>query len=300
MISSALEALYRRPVLLLFLTALFWASNAIAGQLARGEITPMQHVLIRWIMITGLVWPVFGRQVIAHWPAARPHIVRIVIMAMLGFTGFNMLFYIASFNTTGVNIGILQGSVPVFVVIGAFVWHRAQLSARQIVGVLITLVGVAVVATKGAPWLVLGIALNFGDVMMLCACASYAVYAVMLRDRPAMPGGVFFALMCPIAIITALPPAVYEAMQPGYVLPTLNGWLITLFVSIFPGALAQQFFLRGVDLIGPGRAGVYTNLVPVFAAGLAVLILGETFAAYHLAALVLVLGGIALAQTAKS
>ena len=73
-----------------------------------------------------------------------------------------------------------------------------------------------------------------------------------------------------------------------------------LFVTLFPSFLAQIFFLRGVDLIGPGRAGVFVNLVPVFASGLAVVVLGEVFAWYHAAALVLVLGGIALANRTKS
>jgi drug/metabolite transporter (DMT)-like permease len=81
--------------------------------------------------------------------------------------------------------------------------------------------------------------------------------------------------------------------------PTPKGWLITLYIAVFPSFLSQLFFMRGVDLIGPGRAGIFVNLVPVFSAILAVLILGEAFQAYHALALALVLGGIVLAETGK-
>lgn len=140
------------------------------------------------------------------------------------------------------------------------------------------------------------IGLNQGDAIMLVACLLYAIYAIMLQSRPAIPGAIFFTLMAPIAIVTAVPPALWEAMQPGYTLPTPTGWLICLYVAIFPSCLSQLFFMRGVDLLGPGTAGVYTNLVPVFASVLAVGLLGQAFEWYHGLALVLVIGGIFLAQ----
>lgn len=295
------RALYQRPGLLLVLCALFWAGNAIAGQLAKGEITPMQLVLFRWIGVTAMMWPLFGAQVREHWPVARPKIFVIIAMAMMGFTVFNVLFYVASLETSGVNIGILQGSVPVFVLLGALAIHGTRISALQAAGVTVTLVGVVLVATRGAPGQIAEIGLNRGDVIMLIACAFYAIYAVMLQNRPQIPAAAFFTLMAPIATLTAIPPALWEAMQPGYAWPTGTGWLICLYIAIFPSCLAQLFFLRGVDLIGPGRAGVYTNLVPVFAAVLAVGLLGQEFAWYHGLALVLVIGGIVLAQrTPKS
>lgn len=294
---SAANALWANPTLLLVLTTLFWAGNAIAGQLAKGEITPMQLVLLRWVWVTLILWPLFGRQVRAYWDKARPRFWRIALMAVIGFTGFNTLFYVASLYTSAVNIGILQGSMPVFVMLGAFLAHGTRVTGLQAIGVTVTLVGVALVATVGAPWRLLEIDWNPGDLIMLTACAFYAGYAVLLQGRPDIPGPVFFTLMTAIAMVTAIPPAIAEAvLATDYRLPSVDGWLVTLYVAIFPSCLSQIFFLRGVDLIGPGRAGVYTNLVPVFAAALAVVILDEVFATYHALALVLVLGGIALAQ----
>lgn len=293
---ALIDGLYNRPVPLLVLVALMWATNAIAGQLARGEITPMQHVLMRWVMITAMMWPLFGRRAMDYLPALRRHWPVIAAMSLLGFTGFNILFYVASFNTTAVNIGILQGSLPVIVALAAFVLRGTRITAIQGAGVLITLVGVAVVATQGKPWLAYEIAFNFGDLMMLLACASYAVYSVLLQGRPPMPGAVFFTLMAPIAMLTAVPPVIWETVTTEVAWPTATGWLITAFVALVPGAIAQQFFIRGVELVGPSAAGTFVNLVPVFAAGMAVVVLNEPFALFHGVALVLVLGGIALVQ----
>ncbi|MEL7137546.1 MAG: DMT family transporter [Pseudomonadota bacterium] len=294
--SGMLSWLYDTPAVLLTLTALFWAGNAIAGQLAKDEVQPFMLVLLRWIGVTLMLWPLYGHEVRAHWATIRPALLRVAVMATAGFTCFNALFYAASHSTTGISIGILQGSMPMFVLAGAFLVHGTRVGPLQAVGVLITLIGVVLVATEGAPALIMEQGVNPGDALMLVACVLYSGYTVALRSRPDIPGRAFFTLMCPIAAITAVPFAIGEAVISGATLPTLDGWLVTLYVTIFPSCLAQLFFLRGVDLIGPGRAGVYINLVPIFAALLAVLILGETFALYHAAALAMVLGGIWLSQ----
>lgn len=289
-------ALYRSPTLLLALTAWMWAMNAMFGQLAVGEIAPMTLVLARWVVVSAIMWPLFGRQALAVLPAVRARLGLIIFMSITGFTAFNAIFYVASIHTSGVNIGILQGSMPVMVLIGAFLVYRERVTALQAVGVAITLVGVVVVAAKGSLDAILGLAFGYGDVLMLIAAVFYSAYTVAIRNRPPMQGEVLFTVFAVFAAICALPLFAWEVAQPGYAWPSAEGWLLALAVAIFPSCLAQLFFLRGVDLIGPGRAGVYINLVPIFAAILAVFVLGEVFALYHALALGLVFAGIWFAQ----
>lgn len=291
-----ITTLYRTPAALLALTGMMWASNAIAGQLAVGEITPFALVLLRWLMVAGVMWPLFGDQVRAHWPVIRAKLGVVSFMAIAGFTGFNTLFYIASIHTTGLNIGILQGAMPVMVMLAAFLAYGDRVTRGQAVGVSVTLAGVVLVATGGDMQRLLAFAFNYGDLLMLAAALLYSLYAVAIRARPDVPGVALFTLFSVVAAAAAAPLAIWEAAQPGYPWPTLEGLALTVWVAIFPSCLAQLFFLRGVDLIGPARAGVYINLVPIFTAILAVLILGERFALYHGVALVLVIGGIWLAQ----
>jgi drug/metabolite transporter (DMT)-like permease len=293
---SPVDRLYQWPGVLLTLTAIFWAGNALSSRLAVGHISPFLLVFLRWVMVLGVLWPLYGGQVRAHWGDIRPRLGSITLMGILGFTGFNALFYTAGHYTSAINIGILQGSIPVAVLAGAFLMYGTRATLLQIIGVLITAVGVVIVATRGAPLSVLHIDLNRGDLAMLAACVFYAFYTLALRNRPDMSGIAFFTLLALISAITSVPLLIYEAVTTGLQMPTLQGWLVTLFVAIFPSCLAQLFFLRGVDLIGPGRAGVFVNLVPVFAAILAVLLLNEPFAPFHAVALALVIGGIWLAQ----
>ena len=291
-----IAALYRTPPLLLTLTAFMWGMNAITGQLAVGEITPYALVLMRWVFVAAVMWPLFGKSVIEHWPAIRTRLGAVIFMSIAGFTAFNSLFYVASIYTSGVNIGILQGAMPVMVLIGAMIFFKEKVSALQALGVVVTLTGVVVVASKGDIDVILSLALNHGDLLMLIAALFYSAYTVAIRIRPDVPGEALFTLFAVIAAVAAIPMAVWETTTADHFWPTATGWGLTVIVAIFPSCLAQLFFLRGVDLIGPARAGVYINLVPIFAAILAVIVLGEVFAAYHGLALALVLGGIWLAQ----
>jgi drug/metabolite transporter (DMT)-like permease len=150
------------------------------------------------------------------------------------------------------------------------------------------------------PLEILHIGLNRGDLIILVACVLYALYTVALRDRPRMSGAAFFTLLALISAVTSVPLVLAEAWVSGFSLPTWQGWLVTLYVAIFPSCLAQLLFLRGVDLIGPGRAGVFVNLVPVFSAILAVTLIAEPFAPFHTVALALVIGGIWLAERGRA
>ncbi len=300
MLRRLATGLYDWPAALLVLTTLFWAGNTIAGQLANGHVAPFQLVLGRWILVAAAMFWLFGHEVRAHWPAARARLWPIVLMASLGFTGFNGLFYLASLQTTAVNIGILQGAIPVAVMLMAYLAYGTRIAPVQAVGVVLTVCGVVVVATGGAPLTLFTLGVGPGDAIMLLACLLYAFYTTALQKRPAIPGRAFFTLMSGIAMVTSIPFWAAEALISAPPVPSLQGVLVTLYVAVFPSCLAQLFFLRGVDLIGPGRAGVYVNLVPVFSPLLAVLLLGQIFAAYHALSLALVLGGIWLAQRGKT
>jgi drug/metabolite transporter (DMT)-like permease len=292
--------LWSRPYLLLVLTTLMWAGNAVASRLAVGEIGPMTLTSLRWIVVVAILGPMLRNDLARHWPELRPRWKAIVAMGCLGFTAFNAMMYVAAYHTTAINIGIVQGSIPILVLLGALIAYRTPVRLVQIGGVLVTILGVLTVAAQGDPAILASLAVNPGDVTMIVACLFYAGYTVALRDRPAVPGLVFFAAMAIVACLISLPLLAWENAAPPTGWPTLKGWLVLLYVALGPSLLSQMFFMRGVELIGPGRAGIFVNLVPVFAPVLAVAILGEPFRWYHGLALVLVLGGIWLAERGRS
>ena len=294
------SGLSQRSYLLLCLTTLMWAGNGVAGRLAVGEISPMALTCLRWVVVVVILGNLMGRQVAEEWPKLVARWPSLLWMAALGFTGFNALFYIAAHHTTAVNITIFQGAIPVFVLIGSVLFLKARVLLVQIVGMTVTIMGVAVVATKGDLHVLSTMALNIGDVFMLIACAFYAGYTLALPNRPAVSGLVFFTTLAGIAFLTTLPLLAFEMATGSLQWPTPKGLAVLAYVAFFPSLLAQIFFIRSVELIGPGRAGLFVNLVPVFGSILAVLLLGEPFAFYHAAGLALVLGGIGLAEWSKA
>jgi drug/metabolite transporter (DMT)-like permease len=288
--------LYDRPYLLLTLTMLMWGGNAVASRLAVGEVSPMTFTFLRWTMPVAILGVALREQLLEHrlvlverWPL-------ILLMGTLGLTVFNALMYVAAHHTSAVNITILQGSMPVLVLIGALLFYGTRIHGRQIIGMAVTLLGVLLVAARADFATLMSFSFNIGDVWMLVACCLYAGYTVALRTRPPVPGLVFFAALAGVALLTSVPLMAYEVASGTVTWPTLRGWLIVLYVGLFPSFVSQVLFMRGVELIGPGRAGLFVNLVPIFGALLAVLILGEPFAVYHAVGLALVLGGIWLAE----
>ena len=281
---------------LLLFTTLIWGANAVAARLAVNEIPPMVLTASRWVICCVALWATSRQQIAQHWRSLVPSWRVIVAMGALGFTGFNALFYAAAYHTTAINIAIIQGTIPILVLIGSFLFFGTRVGPLQALGVLMTLGGIAVVASRGDLSVLAQLAFNIGDVWMVVACILYTGYTLALRNRPAVPAIVFFAAMALVAFVSSLPLVVLEAVRGGFYLPSAKGVAIALFVGLLPSFVSQITFMRAIELIGPARAGVFLNLVPIFGPLLAMLVLREPLMPYHLLALLLVLGGIAVAE----
>ena len=288
-----------RAFFFLTVATLCWGLNANFSKLAVGEISPMQVVTFRWLGVVLLLLLFARAKIRRDWPLLRGHLPFLALMGGLGFTAFNALFYIAGHHTSAINIGILQGAVPIFVLIGGLLAFSQRVRGIQALGVTLTLIGVVIVASGGSLQKMSGFSINRGDLFMLIACLLYAAYSLGLSRCPkASPIGLF-AVMAFVAWLVSLPLVAVETWLQGWQPPTQRGWIIVALITILPSLLAQLFFIYGVKLIGPARAGSFYNLVPVFASILAVLLLHEVFELYHALSLLLVLGGIWLSEIGK-
>jgi len=294
---SARDWLYRQPTLLLTLTTMMWAGNGVAGKLAVGAIGPMTLVFWRWVIACTVLALIARTDVKRDWALMRPHLFASFLMGTLGFTGFNALFYLSAHYTRAVNMTILQGAIPVFVMLGALLVYRVRASAIQLFGVLVTLAGVTTIAAQGNLETLRHLTFNSGDVFLIIACVFYAGYTLALRNRPQVSPLSFFTLLAIAACITSVPLYLIEIARGGFVWPDAKGYAVLIYAGLFPSLVSQLFFMRGVAIVGPSRAGIFTNLVPVFGALFAVIFLGEPFHLYHALAMVLVLGGILIAET---
>ncbi len=288
-----------RAYLLLTVTTLFWAGNAIFGKVAVGEISPMLLVTLRWLGVLILLLLFARKYLIKDWPVLRHHLVYVGLMGGAGYTTFNALFYTAAYTTSAINIGILQGSIPVFVLIGGYLVFKHRVTKVQAFGVGVTLMGVVIVASGGNLTSLLELSINHGDLLMLLACFLYAGYSLGLSRRPKVSALGLFTLLACVAFLVSLPFLLIEIIAGDFIAPTTTGWVVVALVTLLPSLIAQIFFIQSVGLIGPGRAGVFVNLVPVFASIMAVFYLKESFELFQAAALGLVLGGIWLSEVGK-
>lgn len=298
--SFRLSAFYANAYLLLAVTMLLWAGNAIAARAAVGHVSPMVLTAGRW-SIAGVVVLIFLRREIASaLPALRANWRFTFVMGAFGYSVFSLMLYLAGHYTSAINIALVQGAIPIFTLIGAFVTFATPVYAVQAVGIVLTIVGVAVAASGGQIETLAALTFNAGDLLIIAASALYAGYTVSLKKRPAtIPALVFYAGMAAGAAISSVPLLAAEMALGATRWPDAKGLAILAYVSLGPSFLAQIFYMRAVELIGPGRTALFANLTPVIGAFLAVVLLGEPFGWHHALSMALVIGGISIAERGR-
>ncbi|MEN3931215.1 DMT family transporter [Microvirga sp. W0021] len=294
--ATSVTSLWDSPYAILVAAAAMWGANTLFSRLAVNEVSPMLLTLFRWLAVCAVMWPISARELPKYWPLLKPQIIKISIMGILGFTGFNACIYAAAYHTTAVNISIIQGSLPIMVMLGAVILYNVRIGWQQIIGILITLSGVAIIALRGDLQTLLNMDLNIGDLYMLLASLFYAIFTLGLRDKPKVPGLLFFAILSTAALIASLPLVAYEYLNGTFIWPSPKGWAVSAAIIIFPSCLAQIFFIRGVEIIGPARAALFINLIPVFGTAFAIGFLREPFTIIQGLGLLMVLIGIWLSE----
>ncbi len=288
-------AIYKAYVLLA-LTTLFWGGNSIAGKWAVGHASPMILVSVRWLTLLVLLF-VFGRRRIADdWPVIRSRMGYLLLQGTLGFTVFSVALYYALVYTSAINASILQGSTPLFVFGASFLLFSSRVRWAQALGFAVSFVGVMVIAVRGEFANLLALDINFGDALMFVAVLAYGIYTAALRSKPQIHWVSLMFVLCLGATLSALPMLAIEAAQGKMLLPDSRGWIAIAYIVIFPSLLSQVFYIRSVELIGANRASLFINLLPVWGALLAILVLREAFQVYHLLGLVMILLGIGFAE----
>ena len=293
---APLQRLLDRPYLLLTLTSLFWAGNAVIGRAVVGEIPPVMLAQIRWTMAFVILAPFAWGSVREDLPVIRRHIGMIALLSLTGITAFNTLQYWSLQYTTAINVSVMQSSAPLLIGLWSWALWRDPLSRAQTAGIVISLVGVLAIVSGGDPARLASLALNVGDVVMLTAIAVYAFYSALLRQRPGIAPISFLAVTIGLGAVMLAPFAAIE-LAAGSRIERLSagGYAALAYVSIFPSILAYLFFNRGVQIIGANRAGPFFHLIPLFGSVLAIIFLGERPGWHHLIGAVLIIGGVVVA-----
>lgn len=279
--------------------ALCWGGNAVAGKLAIGHVSPMMLTFWRWFFATAIIFAISVPQLVRDWPVVKKNLPIFIFYGIIGYTIFNAALYTAVNYTTAINVTIEQAGIPMLIFVLNFLLFRTRVSFAQIAGFSLTLAGVALTAAHGDLGSLIHLGVNFGDAIMIIAVVVYALYTIALRWKPRVDWRTLMAFPALFAMLATAPLVAWEYSRDALVWPDTEGWVIGLYTAIFASLIAQIFYIRGVETIGANRAGLFINLVPVFGTLLSVAILGEDLQLFHILALALALGGIAIAEYGK-
>jgi drug/metabolite transporter (DMT)-like permease len=284
------------PYLLLSLTAFFWSLNWVIGRAIVGHVTPFALAYIRWIVALALMLPFAWREIQANKEVIRRNW---KMIAWLGFwgTGLHNVFAYAGLQyTTATNGVILNSSVPIMIIVLAWLIYRDTITRVQSLGVAISMLGVFAILTRGDLAVLANLQLNKGDIIVVVGMVFWAAYTVFLRHKPVgLPGLALLACCASFGVVLLTPLFVIEMVfLDGRIELTPATLAAMLYVGIFPSFVGYIFWNRGVAEVGPNISGIFMHLMPVFGSLLAWLFLGEQIRVFHIVGIALILSGITL------
>ena len=288
----------KKAYIFLILTTLFWSGNFIVGKAASlFEIPPFTLNFYRWTFAWLILAPFTLKEIIEKKNYILENIKLIVILGITSITIFNSIVYY-SLNFTQVISGVLMiSTIPVMIIIFCWLFKIEKTNIYQILGVIFSLFGVVVIITKANLEVLLNLNFNKGDLWMVVAMFSWAMYSALLRKKKLQLSQLSLLQTIISAGLIFLLPAYLIEFALGYRASIHLPFVLTLtYVVLFPGLASFIFWIKGISIIGSNRSGIFLHLMPIFSTILAILIFKEKFMTYHLIGALLIITGIILSS----
>lgn len=291
-------------VFYLSLATILWAGNAIAGRVLVGSISPITLSAVRWGLAALMLLPL-GWKVLKPSSALWQNKGRFLVLGLLGVGSYNVLLYLALQTSTAINVTLIGASMPIWMLFIGAVFYKVKPTLLQLVGAVVSLIGVTVVLTRGEPTSLLSMQVVMGDLLIMLATILWAFYSWMI-SRPGKsterqwPWAEFLMAQVLIGFMWTM---LFEGAEiaTGHAFIQLNYWTgaLIVFVAIGPSLIAYRCWGLGVNGAGPTVAAFFANLIPLFTALLSAAILGDPPQLFHGLAFALIVIGILVSSTAK-
>lgn len=281
------------PYLFPLTAVLIWTGNTLVTKSAATVIDPAAVAFYRWLLAGAILTPLVIKPTWINRAVVYAHWHKLACLGFLGMAMYQGLAYKAAQSTSAFNMGVIVALMPLFSAIFASLLAGETITASRAGGALFSLLGITVLSTRGQPAEIFLGQTHFGDVLMLVAVSSNSLYGVLLK-RWILPLPTWQQLYVQIAfgILLLLP---FWCMAPHSPVTAQNAPLI-LYAGTFASIGAPFFWMKGIQHLGPARASLFMNLIPVFVALAASTILGENLYAYHFLGGAVVLIGVWLGQ----
>ncbi|WP_068320963.1 DMT family transporter [Polynucleobacter yangtzensis] len=285
---------------LLLATAL-WAGNAIAGRVLVGSISPITLSAVRWGLAALLLLPL-GWRVFIPGSALWQNKKRFLLLGLFGVGSYNVLLYLALQTSTAINVTLIGASMPIWMLFIGAVFYQVKPSILQMIGAVVSLLGVGIVLTRGDLAALLSMEMVIGDLLIMLATILWAFYSWML-SRPGSsserqwPWAEFLMAQVTVGLLWT---GFFDGFEiaTGHAYLDLNWWTasLILFVAIGPSLIAYRCWGLGVNGAGPTVAAFFANFIPLFTALLSAAMLGEPPQLFHGLAFALIVAGIAISS----
>ncbi len=285
----------------LILATLFWSGNFIVGKAASlFEIPPFTLNFYRWTFAWLILAPFTLKEIIQKKDHILQNIKLILILGITSITVFNSIVYY-SLNFTQVISGVLMiSTIPVMIIFFSWIFKIEKTNIYQILGVIFSLLGVAVIVTKADFNILINLNFNKGDLWMVIAMFSWAMYSALLRKKKFELSQISLLEVIISAGLILLLPAYLIEMALGFELNVNLPFILTLsYVVLFPGLASFICWIKGIALIGSNKSGIFLHLMPIFSTLLAIIIFNEKFMNFHLFGAAFIVGGIFLSSKKK-
>jgi drug/metabolite transporter (DMT)-like permease len=289
------------PYLLLALASLFWAGNWIVGRAIRDAMPPLALNFWRWVVAALVLAPVALPRLAGKGAVLRRHAGLLALLALTGVVLFQALIYTGMRYTASVNGVLMNSAVPLFILLVAWRLDGERVTARQLLGLALSFLGILVIMERGDLGALGRFRFNPGDLLVLAAMPVWGLYSVLVRRRPAEIDAL--ALLFVIAVIGVAMLAPFYALESRFFAAPRLGWEsagAVLYIACIASVGAFFCWNRGVELVGPSRAGFTMHLLPLFGTLLAVAFLGESVHLFHLVGVATILAGVWLATSART
>ena len=285
-----------KAAIFLCFASLFWSGNFVIGRFSSLEniVSPLSLAFYRWVIAFLILTPFCLQKAVKELPLLKKQPGMIFLIILTGPTLFNTLVYLGLTATTVINSLLIISTTPMLIILLNKLLYKAQTNIFQMIGIFISLIGVCYVITKGSFQNIFESEFYFGDLFILLAVTSWALYSIFLKkNETGVSGFSFLYLSFVFTVILLFPVYLYDIfIQDNFINIDQKTLLVIGYTGIFPSIISYMCWNTGVALIGPNKSGPFLHLMPIFGGILAFLVFRETLEIYHYAGILSVIIGI--------
>ena len=283
---------------MLVCATLFWSGNFIVGKFAFLEnIPPLSLVFYRWSLVWIILLPFTYKEIIKYKDTIFNNL---PLLFFLGFTSvglFNSFTYLSLIHTQVINSTLFNTAIPAVIILLCFLFKIEKTNKFQILGLIISVIGILSIITKLDIEILLSLDFNKGDIIMVGGVITWGVYSTLLKKKKfTLPLLTLVHVICTFGLICVLPQFLYEYSQGQVIKIDINLFYTLIFLALFPSIGSYYCWAGAVSIIGANRAGIFLSLIPLFSTILAIAIFNEQFQFFHLIGAILIILGLFLSN----